>query len=60
MDLWIDPISVIAKWISRRRGGKAAWDDGVKTLYGVGLIIVICNALGLAIAAAVLSIRSPF
>jgi hypothetical protein len=41
------------------RDKKAKIDDGTQTLYGVGLLIVIFNLLGLAIAAAALSIQSP-
>ena len=41
------------------RGKKAKLDDGTQTLYGVGLLIVIFNLLGLAIAAAALSIQNP-
>jgi len=38
---------------------KAKLDDGTQTLYGVGLLIVIFNLLGLAIAAAALAVRAP-
>ena len=41
------------------RGKKAKLDDGTQTLYGVGLLIVIFNLLGLAIAAAALAIQPP-
>src|SRR4029079_18213435 len=39
------------------RDKKAKIDDGTQTLYGVGLLIVILNLLGLAIAAPPLPIR---
>lgn len=41
------------------RNKKARVDEGAQTLYGVGLLIVLINVLGLALAAAALSIRSP-
>ena len=36
---------------------KVKTDDGAQTLYGVGLLIVILNLFGLAVAAAALVIR---
>lgn len=41
------------------RNKKAKIDEGAQTIYGVGLLIVLLNLLGLAIAAAALSIRGP-
>lgn len=37
----------------------ARTDDGTRTLYGVAVLLVIVNVLGLLIAAAALSIRGP-
>jgi hypothetical protein len=54
---WSWVCGVIAARISRHK--KAKIDDGTQTLYGVGLLIVILNVLGLATAAAALMIRSP-
>jgi hypothetical protein len=54
---WSWVCGVIAARISRNK--KAKIDDGTQTLYGVGLLIVILNVLGLATAAAALMIRSP-
>jgi hypothetical protein len=42
------------------RGKKGKVDEGMQTIYGVGLLIVLVNIVGLAIAAAALSIRAPY
>lgn len=34
-------------------------DDGLQTIYGVGLLIVLLTSIGVALAAAVLTIRGP-
>ena len=41
------------------RDKKARLDDGLQTIYGVGLLIVLLNIIGLGVAAAVLMIQSP-
>ena len=41
------------------RDKKAKLDEGAQTAYGVGLLIVIFNTLGLAIAAATLMMQRP-
>jgi hypothetical protein len=38
---------------------KAKLDDGTQTLYGVGLLILLLNLMGLAVAAAALMVRRP-
>jgi hypothetical protein len=54
---WSWVCGVITSRLSRGKKGKL--DDGVQTLYGVGLLIVILNILGLAIAAAAVAIQEP-
>jgi hypothetical protein len=54
---WSWVCGVVATRVTRNK--KAKIDDGTQTLYGVGLLLVIFNLLGLAIAAAALSIQSP-
>jgi hypothetical protein len=54
---WSWVCGVVATRLARDK--KTKLDDGTQTLYGVGLLIVILNFLGLAIAAAALSIRPP-
>ena len=58
---WTWVCGVIENWARKRRGaaGKEKSDTGSRTLWGVGLLIVICNVLGLGIAAAALSIQGP-
>ena len=54
---WSWVCGILAAKLSRNK--KAKIDDGTQTLYGVGLLIVLLNLLGLAIAVAALSIRGP-
>jgi hypothetical protein len=54
---WSWVCGVVATRVARNK--QAKFDDGTQTLYGVGLLLVIFNLLGLAIAAAALSIQSP-
>lgn len=59
---WSWVCGVVAKW-RRDRSKQAAsgnkTDTGTGTLWGVGLLILICNLVGLGIAAATLSIQGP-
>lgn len=54
---WSWVCGILAAKLSRNK--KTKIDDGTQTLYGVGLLIVLLNLLGLAIAAAAISIHSP-
>ena len=54
---WTWVCGVLATRFSR--AGKGKVDDGIRTLYGVGLLIALFNAVGLGVAAAVLTIQGP-
>ena len=58
---WTWICGVIENWQRKRKGTTAAGkaDSGIRTLWGVGLLIVILNVLGLGIALAALSIKAP-
>ena len=45
--------------VTRFLGGKQRIDEGLQTIYGVGLLIVLLNIVGGAVAAAVLTIKGP-
>ena len=54
---WVCGVFFTRVW--RRKGAISLPDDGTRTIYGVGLMIVVLNLLGLLTAAAVLSMRPP-
>jgi hypothetical protein len=57
---WSWVCGVIAtRFLKRADGKKQSLDEGSRTLWGVGLLILLLNFMGLAIAAAVLSIKGP-
>ena len=57
---WTWVCGVIAsRYLRRREGKKTNVDDGTRTLWGVGLLIICLNIMGIAVAAAVLSIQGP-
>jgi hypothetical protein len=39
--------------------GRQARDDGSRTLWGVGLLIVVFHAIAIGVAAAVLTVKGP-
>ena len=47
---------VAGRWSGRPKGRV---DEGMQTIYGVGLLIVLLNVVGITVAAAVLTIRAP-
>jgi hypothetical protein len=54
---WSWVCNVLASRFLRSRSGKI--DDGLQTIYGVGLLIVLLNVIGITVAAAMLTIRGP-
>ena len=56
---WSWVCGVIVNRLKRDKGSAAKIDDGTRTLWGVGLLIVILNVLGVGIAAAALTIQGP-
>lgn len=56
---WSWVCGVVASRLSRWRGKSIRFDEGAQTLYGVGLLIVVLNVVGLLVAAAALTIQMP-
>ena len=58
---WTWVCGVVGKYLNRRDddGRLVQPENGTRTLWGVGLLIVILNVLGLGIAVAALTIQSP-
>lgn len=54
---WSWVCNVLASRLSGDR--RARVDDGMQTIYGVGLLIVLLNVIGITVAAAMLTIRGP-
>lgn len=54
---WTWVCGVIASRYGRQKKGKL--DDGIRTLYGVGLLIAILHVIGIALTAASLTIEDP-
>jgi hypothetical protein len=56
---WSWVCGVLGGWLRKRQVGPAKQDNGSRTIWGVALLIIIFNILGLGIAAAALTIRQP-
>ncbi len=57
---WSWVCGVVNGWMRKRRSDPGPkQDNGTRTLWGVALLIVICNIIGVGIATAVLMIREP-
>lgn len=56
---WSWVCGVVAGWMSKEEGKKLKSDDGLQTIYGVGLLIVLFHGIAAFIAAAALTIRGP-
>ncbi len=58
---WPWVCGVVSNWHRKRKGATATANltSGSRTLWGASLLIIICNVVGLALAAAVLAIQGP-
>ncbi|MBC8353167.1 MAG: DUF4405 domain-containing protein [Planctomycetes bacterium] len=57
---WTWVCGVMTRQLLRKKDGKRRiWGDGIRTLYGVGLLVVLFNILGVAFAAAMLMVKGP-
>jgi hypothetical protein len=58
---WSWVCGVLESWQRKRqgRGATGKSDTGQRTLWGVGLLIVLLNLLGIGVAAAALAIQGP-
>jgi hypothetical protein len=56
---WSWVCGVVESRLGRKKKGGAAHDDPSRTLWGVGLLIVVVNVIGFVVAAASLAIQSP-
>ncbi len=54
---WSWVCNVLAARFFRTRTGRV--DDGLQTIYGVGLLIVLLNVVGITVAVALLTIKAP-
>jgi hypothetical protein len=54
---WSWVCHVLASRLSRDKRSRV--DDGMQTIYGVGLLIVLLNVIGITVAVAMLTIKGP-
>ncbi len=50
---------ISARFLRRKDGSRPVMDDGTRTLYGVGLLILLLHVLALAVGAAALMMEGP-
>ena len=56
---WTWICGVLTQRMLPNRSKRRTWDDGMRTIFGVGLMIVILNILGALIAIAALTVQHP-
>lgn len=56
---WTWVCGVVASRMGRKGANAAARDEPTRTLWGVGLLILVCNIVGAIVAIAVLTIQAP-
>ena len=56
---WSWVCGVVASRLGAKKSGAAPHDDPSRTLWGVGLLIVLVNLVGLIVAVAALTIEAP-
>jgi hypothetical protein len=56
---WSWVCGVVASRLGAKKSGAAVHDDPSRTLWGVGMLIVIVNVVGFVVAAAALTIQAP-
>lgn len=56
---WSWVCGVLTTRLLPAKGKRRPWDDGERTLVGVGLMVVLLNLLGIAMAAAMFTVQHP-
>lgn len=56
---WSWVCGVVASRLGAKKSGAAVHDDPSRTLWGVGLLILVVNLVGFFVAAAALTIQAP-